>query len=460
MSKVIQVSNRCRRSEPYGYGVAIITAILAGLFLWGPALADFNSSAWKKFRSIAVPADLPDGPAGILLESGVTDKCRADVGDLRIVDSNGMQVLIAITDPTADDEARPFAAQIFRVAKTAGKWTDIAIDKTGKILTSGIIIGTRSKDFTRKVEIRGSDNVRDAYVVRMDGLIADVGGAVPLSTLKLTHPLNNFQYIYLRILDGDQPPLKIDSVQCCPPDPATPLARPLDVRILENRPGAERGSTRIIADLGEKRLPLTQVALSTSTKEFVKGIRVHGASSSNPESWKKICEGTVFRLRKEEAVNEQLKVHMSPQSFRYLLLEINGGAVPVSIDKIEATGTMRLAIFEYRRGSDYKLFYDNPSAKAIQTSPAAALSNLARIVSASSDIKLGEEHTNVVVQAPKLEPQVETRAAAPTFWRFAGVAMLAVGLLLMFSLMLRARSLRKSVRGRNSRVISTRGLNR
>jgi hypothetical protein len=119
-----------------------------------------------------------------------------------------------------------------------------------------------------------------------------------------------------------------------------------------------------------------------------------------------------------------------------------------------------LAIFEYRRGSDYKLFYDNPSAKAIQTSPAAALANLARVVSASSDIKLGEEHTNVVVQAPKLEPQVETRAAAPTFWRFAGVAMLAVGLLLMFSLMLRARSLRKSVRGRNSRVISTRGLNR
>jgi hypothetical protein len=129
----------------------------------------------------------------------------------------------------------------------------------------------------------------------------------------------------------------------------------------------------------------------------------------------------------------------------------------VAVEKIQATGTMRLAIFEYRRGLNYKLFYDNPSAEAVKTSPAAVLSNLGRIVSASTSIKLGEEHPNVPIPAPKMEPQVETKAA-PTFWRFVGVVLLAVSLLLMFSLMLKARSLRKSMRGRNSRVISTRGL--
>ena len=76
--------------------------------------------------------------------------------------------------------------------------------------------------FHPKVEIRGSDNVRDAYVIRMDGLIADVGGAIPLSSLKLTILSIISRHIYLRILDGDQPPLKIDSIQCCPPDPEAP----------------------------------------------------------------------------------------------------------------------------------------------------------------------------------------------------------------------------------------------
>jgi hypothetical protein len=458
MSNVLQVSNSHRRCEPHGHGIAIIALILAALFSWGPVFAEFNSSDWKRVRGIHVPADLPDGPVGIVLESGVTDKCRPDVGDLRILDSNGKAALVSITDPAADDEIRPFPAQIFRVAKTAGKWTDIAIDKTGKILTSGIIIGTRSKDFIRKVEIRGSDNVRDAYVIRMDGLIADVGGAIALTSLKLTHPLNNFQYIFLRILDGDQGPLKIDSVQCCPPDPETPLDRPLDVRILENRPDAASGATKVIADLGEKRMPLTHIGFSTPTKEFRKGIRVQGAFSASPDTWKKIYEGTVFRLRKEDAVSEQLKVRVNPQSFRYILLELYGSGSSVPVEKIAATGTMRLAIFEYRQGLDYKLYYDNPTAEAVKTSPTAVLSNLGRIVSASSNIRLGEEQKNVVVQAPKFEPQVETRTA-PSFWRLAGVAMLAVGLLLMFSLTLRARSLRKSVRGRNSRVISTRTLN-
>jgi hypothetical protein len=148
---------------------------------------------------------------------------------------------------------------------------------------------------------------------------------------------------------------------------------------------------------------------------------------------------------------------VSPQSFRYILMELRGGGAPIAVDKIEATGTMRLAIFEYRRGLDYKLFYDNPSAEAVKTSPTAVLSNLSRIVSASSGIRLGAEHQNVTIPTPKMEPQVETRAA-PTFWRFVGVAMLAVSLLLMFTLMLRVRSMRKSARGRNSRVISTRGL--
>ena len=259
MSNVLQVLNSCRRGLPHGYGVAILVVILAVLFPWGPVAAEFNSSGWKKFRSIQVPTDLAEGQAGIALEPAVIDKCRPDAGDLRIVDSNGTPALVAITDPAADDEVRPFPAQIFRVAKTAGKWTEIAIDKTGKILTSGVIIGSRSKDFIRKVEIRGSDNVRDAYVIRMDGLIVDRSGAIPLSSLKLTHPLNNFQYIYLRILDGDQPPLKIDSVQCLPPDPEAPLARRLNVRILENRPDAASGSTRIIADLGDKRLPLSHL---------------------------------------------------------------------------------------------------------------------------------------------------------------------------------------------------------
>ncbi len=455
MSRVHQVLRSCRRGGRHCKGFTVIVIILAVLSSWMTVHADFDSSHWKRFREVRVTPDLPDGPAGVVLEPSVIDKSRPDLGDLRVVSSNGMSALVTITDPASVNVAKPFPAQIFRVARTAGKWTDIAIDKTGKILTSGIIIGTHSKNFVRKVEIRGSDNVRDAYVIRMDGLIANLAGPIPLTSLKLTHPLNNFQYIYLRILDGDQPPLKLDSIQCCPPDPHTPLTKPLDVRILENRTQTELGSTRIIADLGEKRLSITQVGFFTPAKEFVKRIRLQGASKLTPKAWKKIYEGTVFRLRKEDAVNEVLQVRTNAEPFRYISMELYGGSrTPVQVERLEAAGTMRMAIFEYHRGLEYKLFYDNPSAESAESNPGASPAKLAKIVSTSSNVRLGKEQKNDAVRASQSGGQMG-RKAGLAFWQLLGLAMVAVGLLLMFSLTLRTRSLRKSMRRRNSRIINT-----
>ncbi|MGB6064937.1 MAG: hypothetical protein WBG50_09015 [Desulfomonilaceae bacterium] len=445
----------CRRCGRHGHGLAVIIVMLAVLSPWMPVHADFVSNNWKKFRDIHVPQDLPDGLAGVFLEPTVIDRCRPDLGDLRVVSSKGMSVLVTVTHPASGDAARPFPAQIFRVARTAGKWTDISIDKTGKILTSGILVGTRSKNFVRRVEIRGSDNVRDAYVIRMDGLIASLPGPVPFKSLKLVHPLNNFQYMYLRIMDGDQPPLKIDSIQCCPPPAHSPLSRPLDVRILENRTQTASGSTRIIADLGEKRFSITQVGFSTPAKDFVKRIRLKGASQLAPEAWKKIYEGTVFRLRKDDATSEVLKVRTNPGLFRYISMELyGGGRTSVPIEKLEVSGTMRMAIFEYHRGLEYKLFYDNPSAEGAKSNPAETPPNVAKIVSTSSNVRLGPERENSIVQA---QPDIHTKKKAGlAFWRLLGVVMVAVGLLLMFSLTLRTRSLKKSFRGRNSRIVNTR----
>ncbi len=123
---------------------------------------------------------------------------------------------ILLTEEPDGEDGPPFPAQVFRVTKRPGKFTEIWIDKKAKVLTRSVIIQTSSKDFARKVELRGSDNARDTYVIRVDGLIADLGKPEPFQTLDIEHPLNNFQYLQLRILDDDQPPLKIDNVLCCP----------------------------------------------------------------------------------------------------------------------------------------------------------------------------------------------------------------------------------------------------
>ncbi|MBI4962629.1 MAG: DUF3999 family protein [Desulfomonile tiedjei] len=428
--------------------IGLIFPLVLALLFAGAAAADFDSGEWKRFREVRIPPHFPDGLAGISLDSELIEKSRRDMADLRLVSSNHAVVPFTIVEGTAGDDGEAFPAKVFRMARKQGKWTDIWIDKQAKILTQGVLIQTPSKDFVRKVEIRGSDNTKESYVVQMDGLVADLAGPVPVRSLNVFYHLNNFQYVHIRIIDDDKPPLKVDGILCYPPPADSNLSWPLDVRIRENRSDPATGSTTIVADLGEKRFPTALVRLSSPTNEFTKKVLVYGASSSSPESWKRIFEGTMFRLRREEAVKESLEARFSPQTYRYLKLELSGGTRgAVSVDKLRATAAVRMAVFKHQRGQDYRLFFDNPKAGAASGGLDAPSINVNEVAAASSEISLGQEQKNIVSPSPPQRPEMPRKADASSLQKILGVTMLLAGLLLLFIIMLKVRWSKRS-RGR------------
>jgi len=373
------------------------------------------------------------------------------------VTSKGEVVPSIVAGVFGQEESEVFPARIYRVGKKPGKWTDIWIDKTAKVLTRGILIETSSRDFTRKVEIRGSDTAREEFIIRLDGLIADIASPLPLRSLSVFHPLNNFQYVHIRILDDDKPPLKVDAVSCYPPTAVEAFLRSIPVRITENRTDPKTGSTVVVADLGEKRFPLTSLTITSPAKEFVKKAVLSGGSSPDSASWKNLAETTLFKMRKQEAVGENLKLGLKPDPCRYVMLDISGPhSPPVAVSNVQAGASISVAVFQYKPGVTYSLFYNNPEAKHAEPSSAPSSMNLAQVMSASSEISLGPDRKNVVQTAPKPQAKQDEATAVSAFRRAAGIAMLLAGLLLLFSLMLRARSSRKGYRKRNSKPVNTR----
>jgi hypothetical protein len=289
----------------------------------------------------------------------------------------------------------------------------------------------------------------------MDGLICDVPGAIPVRSLDLYHPLNNFRYIQLRILDGDQEPLKVDGALCFPAAGGHAAARTADVRIVENRMNASDNSTVVIADLGEKRFPLSGIRLVTPTKSFVKRVRILKGASDSTESWKQVYEGTFFRIERADATKENLEARFDPLNARYLMVELTGGGPVVTVKGLDATETLRYAVFPYRADLSYRLYYDNPQANAPSDNLPQQSLNLKRIQTTSSAVTLGNEKKNVV--APRPHPIQQTKTAYPaTIGKFLGMAMLLIGLLLLFAVMLRARSQRRAERRRGSRLLDPR----
>jgi len=436
-----------------GNGRRLIIALLAlGIvFLPGTARA-VDTNGWTYVRGIDLPADLPPGPVAVPLQSSVIEKCRPDMADLMVVTSEGKEVPLKLEGTGPIDQAEALPARVRRVSRRPGKWTDIQLDKSGKILTRAIAIQTDASDFVRRVEIRGSDNSRDIFVLRMDGLILNRPGPVPVRDLKIRHPLNNFQYIYLRIHDGDRPPLTIKSVLCYPPDPEPLFPTPLPLRIVENRSDQEDNSTRIIADLGKKRFPVRSITISTPETELIKRARLSCASSASSRSWNPVFEGIFFRVREGEAVKENLSARFKAQPSRFLMLELSGaGSPPIEVSGIAATGAIPAAIFEYRRGETYRLFYGNRRAKASSGEERAPEMDRVAGVSISSGVRLGKEEKNVAAPTEKRRVKQTEYDKTDDWWMLT-----ASGLLLFFAIALGYLWVRKGRRNRPSRILDIR----
>ncbi len=430
-----------RRGSRIDIAAAVVGLTI--LLLAGSAFARFDSHGWRYVRQISVPAHVPEGLVVVPLTSHIIGKCRPDFGDIRVVTSEGTVLPVSLggTDPPRDDNLIP--TRIYRVAKRPGAWTDIWIDKSAKTLSRGILIQTTSRDFVRKVEVRGSDNAKDLYVIRMDGLLIDQESPIRLCSLGIEHPLNNFQYIALRIHDNGEPPLRIESVFCYRPMPEPGLSRSLSARIIENRTDPRSNATVVIAGLRDNSLPVSHVAIATKSKDFVRKVAVHcGSSASGP--WDRVFEGTFFRVTRGEVGKENLKAVFRPQVCRYLMLELSApSGPPVPIDEIEAASTTPFMAFDHSRDRAYRFFYGNPSAEPFLPGKSPLPPAIQTVASASSGITFSEEEQNV----PPLREEPRTAASGNKpggeTWRTSGAVLLLLALLILVGLMVRSRRARK-----------------
>ncbi|MFH1114402.1 MAG: DUF3999 family protein [Pseudomonadota bacterium] len=443
---------------PLASPIGVIAAIVMTVSLWavpsGSPAGEFDSTGWRYVRDIHVPDTYSGGAAAVWLESDILEHCLPDLQDLRLISSADSLVPFTVT-PQADAQGpEPIPVRVYRVARKAGKWTDIWVDKTAKVLTRGIRLPTRSTDFVRKVELRGADTPQEEFVIRMDGLIVDQGRPIPVRCDRIFHPLNNFQYLKIRVLDGDAPPLTIDGVSCYPPVPEKSTEQPLALRIIENRKDQSSDATIVVADLGVKRLPVSLVSVETPVGDFVKEVRISGGYDASEESWSELVKGTVYRITRDEASAENLEIRLKPAPVRYLKAAFIGPKHrDFTVSGISAQGSAQLIVFQPIAGSSYKLFYGNPSAEAVSHSAGPASVSPPDLIEMAQEIEIGPVRRNVPPPQPKIVTK-EKESAPSVFGKALGVVMLLIGLLLLFSVMLKARSLRKREMQRNSRVLN------
>ncbi|MEW6352131.1 MAG: DUF3999 family protein [Thermodesulfobacteriota bacterium] len=415
----------------------IIIGLAAVLVLWAGAApcARFDPKGWGYFRVVESPEGSAEGNVAIPLDARIIAKCRGDLADLRIVSSEGLEVPHAIGTVGETEAPRAFSAKVFRIARPGDKWTDVWIDKGAKTVTREITIETASKDFVRRVELRGSDNGRDGYVIRMNGLIVDAKGPPPIRSLTVGHPLNAHQYLHIRILDGDEPPLKIAGVQCRAPEPEKAHRPLMDLRTLENRLDPVSKSALVVAEMTPDLFPVNRIALQTTAKEFVRRAVISGTNDLAGETWAKVSEEALFRVAKDRCSTEKLDASFPEKAFRYWKVELSSGTHgPVTVDGILAAPSVRVLYFRRIPGNAYRLYYGKSKAVPIPEWEGGRDVDTGALLKSAS-VRLGEETRHITkVEAdpePISQPRPEPALLGYTYPVGIGVVLLGLILLLV-----------------------------
>jgi hypothetical protein len=263
--------------------------------------------------------------------------------------------------------------------------------------------------------------------------------------LDISHPVNNFQYLHVRILEGDAGQIKVDGISFVPQENEQSARTFVEPKIVEKKHDSAGGNSWIIMDLGDNGFPLSTLTVSSNEKQFSKIATVFSAGSPVGNAWSKIASGPIFRVRMEETTKEQLSLNIDPISTRYIKMEFTGGKGVFYPEKVLAFDQRSLALFHHDPAKSYRILFGNSSPdpafvpefvsenRSPISLPMAQTEKTERVVKLTSQPDIPKK------EAPQVQPIKQYK-----WLGYVGMALLFVGLLLLFMTMMRSRSMRKS----------------
>ena len=364
-----------------------LLAAAAILLACGAARAEeLELSRWSHRAPVAVP-DGAKGLASLPVPPALFDLAAPNLADLRLVYDDGVEAPYVVNrGAVARDEAR-LDAELYNCVYAPGRSSSVTVDFGRKVRKNRVEIATAGDNFRRRARIDGSDDGASWAVVREGALLYrfDADGA---ARSEVAIPQNDMRYLRVTVENGPDDPEKVEitRVGACLCETRRPRTEPVPAtlaRIEEKEQGTE-----ITLDLGYRRLPLFEVALSFTDENFQRHVAIAGRNEERREieapkegggvvtrtvdtPWTGIARGVIHRLGAGGGAppdDESLVLDVMGAQYRYLRIRIeNRSDRPLVYTG--ATVSRRAAAVELSprpSGGVLWLYAGNPEARAPQ----------------------------------------------------------------------------------------------
>lgn len=395
-----------------------------------------NLSKWSYMAPVEVTGSGAHGAVQFTLSPKVIDLSLPSLKDLRLVQGKDDEIGYEVRQSKGKSRKVALKTKLFNRSYVTGREGSVTVDFGGSFLKNRVKITTNGKTFLRRVRIEGSED-RHAWKTVKNGAILfraqEDDGRVQEKTV-VNFPDNNQRYMRVTVFAGADDPeaIEISNVEAWQIQRSAPEIEA--VPIVSVGTTERKRVTELSLDLGFRNMPLSNLKLAFSDKNFFRKVDVSGRNAtvrvvrtvvedspklekSVPVPWTPITTGRIYRFSSGNTVEESLELNLRGAQYRYLRVRIkNRDDPPLRFTGASVDRFAQYVWFAGKSPGAYTLYFGNPKARLAEYDVGRFIGKLRR--ENISQATLGK-----VVPNPAHKP---VRKTVPWSERHAGIIWIAL----------------------------------
>ena len=161
--------------------------------------ADFKKSEWQFSKPIGSVPPASEGYVRVSLDGQTYHQSRSSLSDLRIVDDQQKEIPYALIQEKETTSEEEFSPKIYNKSVLSGAYSTLTLDLEKEIFNNKLVLKTQSKNFKRRVEIAGSNDGKQWFVLKKDAYIFDFSGEQKVQLTTIQYPDNKYRYLQVKV---------------------------------------------------------------------------------------------------------------------------------------------------------------------------------------------------------------------------------------------------------------------
>ena len=319
--------------------------------VWG-----FDSTKWKFHADVTIEAG-PQDYCRLTLTPDIYHSARADLGDIRLVDSHSEEIPYVLARPKDITERLQYAAAVINRSTSADGAAMVTLDFGKKVVKNSVEVTTAGDNFRRAVRIEGANDNTTFFTLVERAYVFAVSYDRRFERVDL--PANDYRYLRIAVrpmaTEGQSP--VIDEVKAFKVEEKLAERQPVQVVQGEYSEDEEVASSLYIYDLSYRRLPISEIELNIADESFYRYVTVEGRDAATREirvdsednrqrfrevevRWERIIDDAIYRYTAPDGQKREklvLRVPSRRAFWRYLRIAIrNYDDKPVTVESVSA----------------------------------------------------------------------------------------------------------------------------